>query len=53
MKVGDLVKHVDRKDIGVVTKILKNQLFRFWVLWSNGDIRKYQSHYYLEVIKCK
>ena len=52
MKVGDLVKHVDRKDIGVVTKVLKNQLFRYCICWGNGDTKKYQTDYYLEVV-CK
>ena len=55
MKIGDLVKHVDRKDAGVVTKIekIRENIKVIWVFWANGDVRGHQSDYYLEVVSCK
>ena len=49
IEVGDLVKHIDRKDVGAVTKTLKlrgkNRVI--WVYWSDGELKEYQSDYYL------
>jgi hypothetical protein len=47
MQVGDLVTHIDRKDVGVVTKVLQRCL---WVFWPDGEIKKYQSDYYLKEV---
>ena len=55
MKVGDLVTHIDRKDLGVVTYALKvrdkNRVIR--VFWSDGETKEYQSDYYLKEAVCK
>jgi len=54
MKVGDLVKHIDKKHFGVVAKLLKlrDRNREIWVFWPDGEIKKYQTDYYLEVV-CK
>ena len=55
MKVGDLVTHIDRKDFGVVTKMLKlrGKPRMVWVFWSDGDTKEYQTDYYLKEVICK
>ena len=49
MKVGDLVKHIDRKDAGTVTRTLKlrGKNRTIWVYWSDGEHKQYQTDYYL------
>ena len=49
MKVGDLVTHIDRKDVGTVIKTLKlrGKPRVVWVYWSNGEHKEYQTDYYL------
>ena len=55
IEAGDLVTHIDRKDFGVVTYTLKirdrNRVVR--VLWSDGEVKEYQSDYYLKEAVCK
>ena len=52
MKAGDLVTHVDRKDLGVVIYTFKvrnkNRLVR--VFWADGETKEYQSLYYLKEV---
>ena len=49
MQVGDLVKHIDRKDAGTVTRTLKlrGKNRAIWVYWSDGEHKQYQTDYYL------
>ena len=51
MQVGDLVTHIDRKDVGTVVSTLKlrgkNRVIR--VYWSDGEHKEYQTDYYLNI----
>jgi len=49
MQVGDLVKHIDRKDFGIVTYACKiyGRIREIRVFWSDGEHKQYQTDYYL------
>lgn len=49
MKAGDLVNHIDRKDVGIVIEAPKphGKNRAIWVYWSDGETRQHQTDYYL------
>ena len=54
MQVGDLVKPIDKKSFGIVTKLLKlhGKNRTVWVYWPAEGLKQYETDYYLDVV-CK